>query len=70
VSEGKGVSIIVKRIVEEEEERGVLKTISLSEKLYLEVAFFYLKQERSNPAIKTFVDFFGKEGKGLVRITG
>ena len=64
VSEGKGVSVIVKRIVEEEEKRGILRTVPLSDKLYLEVAFLYLKKERSNPAIKTFVQYVEiKEGK-------
>jgi DNA-binding transcriptional LysR family regulator len=67
VSEGKGVSVIVKRIVEDEEKRGTIKTIPLSEKLYLEVALLYLKEERSNPAIKTFVQFIENKGKELIK---
>ena len=43
VSEGKGVSVIVKRIVEDEEKRGIIKTVPLLEKLYLEVVLLYLK---------------------------
>ena len=66
VSEGKGVSVIVKRIVEDEEKRGIIKTVPLLEKLYLEVALLYLKEERSNPAIKTFVQFIENKGKELI----
>jgi len=68
VSEGKGVSIIVKRIVEDEEKRGFVKTIPLLEKLCLEVAFLYLKEERSNPAIKTFIGYIENKGRGLIKI--
>ena len=68
VSEGKGVSILVKRIVEEEEKRRVLKTVPLIEKPYLEVAFLYLKEERSNPTIKTFVHYIENRGKNLFKI--
>ena len=68
VSEGKGVSIIVKRIVEDEEKRGFVKTIPLLEKLCLEVEFLYLKEERSNPAIKTFIGYIENKGRGLIKI--
>ena len=67
VSEGKGVSIIVKRAVEDEEKREIIKTIPLSEKLYLQVAFLYLKKEKSNPAIKTFVNFTENQGRKLIK---
>jgi len=67
VSEGKGVSIIVKRTVEDEEKRGIIKTIPLLEKLYLKVAFLYLKEEKSNPAIKTFVNFIENQGRRLIK---
>jgi DNA-binding transcriptional LysR family regulator len=67
VSEGKGVSIIVKRTVEDEEKRGIIKTIPLLEKLYLQVAFLYLKEEKSNPAIKTFVNFIENQGRKLIK---
>ena len=67
VSEGKGVSIIVKRTVEDEEKRGIIKTIPLLEKLYLQVAFRYLKEEKSNPAIKTFVNFIENQGRKLIK---
>lgn len=66
VSEGKGVSIIVKRTVEDEEKRGIIKTIPLLEKLYLQVAFLYLKEEKSNPAIKTFINFIENQGRKLI----
>ena len=67
VSEGKGVSVIVKRIVEDEEKRGLIKTVPLSEKLYLDVVLLYLKEERSNPAIQTFVQFIENKGKDLIK---
>ena len=68
VSEGKGVSVIVKRIVEEEEKREVIKTVPLMEKIVLEVALLYLKEERSNPAIKTFVNYIENKGRKIVKI--
>ncbi len=68
VSEGKGVSVIVKRIVEEEEKREVIKTVPLMERIVLEVAFLYLKEERSNPAIKTFVNYIENKGRKIVKI--
>ncbi len=68
VSEGKGVSIIVKRTVEDEEKRGFVKTIPLLEKLCLEAAFLYLKEERSNPAIKTFIRYIENKGRGLIKV--
>ena len=67
VSEGKGVSVIVKRIVEDEEKRGIIKTVPLMEQLHLEVALLYLKEERANPAVKTFVNFIENQGKKLIK---
>jgi DNA-binding transcriptional LysR family regulator len=67
VSEGKGISIIVKRTVEDEEKRGIIKTIPLLEKLYLKVAFLYLKEEKSSPAFKTFIKFIENQGKKLIK---
>jgi DNA-binding transcriptional LysR family regulator len=67
VSEGKGVSIIVKRTVEDEEKRGIIKTIALFEKLYLKVTFLYLKEAKSNPAIRTFVNFVENQGRKLIK---
>jgi DNA-binding transcriptional LysR family regulator len=66
VSQGKGISIIVKRIVEEEERRGIIKAIPLLEKLYLPVSILYLKEERDNPAIKAFVNYVKNEGRCLL----
>ena len=57
VSEGKGMSIIVKRLGEDEKKRGMIKVIPLLEKLYLEVAVLFLKEERANPAIKAFIQY-------------
>ena len=57
VSEGKGISIIVRRIAEEEARRGLIKMVSLDEKLYLQVVLLFLKEERANPVIKTFTHF-------------
>jgi len=67
VSAGKGVSIIVKRTVEDEERRKIIKTIPLVEKLYLQVAFLYLKEEKFNPPIKTFVNFIENQGRKLIK---
>jgi len=68
VSEGKGVSVIVKRTVEEEEKMGIIKIVPLMEKLYIEVVFLYLYEQRFNPAIQTFVHYIGDEGKNLIMI--
>jgi len=57
VSEGKGVSVIVRRLGEDEEERRMIKMVPLIEKLYLEVAALYLKDERANPVIKAFTRY-------------
>jgi DNA-binding transcriptional LysR family regulator len=67
VSEGKGVSVIVKRAVEDEERRKIIKTIPLLEKLHLQVAFLYLKEARTNPAIKTFLNFVQNKGKEFIK---
>ena len=63
VSEGKGVSIIVRRITEEEARRGLIRMVSLKEKLYLQVALIFLKKERANPVIKTFTEFIESRGR-------
>jgi DNA-binding transcriptional LysR family regulator len=68
VSEGKGVSVIVKRTVEDEEKRGMIRAIPLLEKLHFKVAFLYLKEERSNPSINTFVDYIEKKGKKMIKM--
>ena len=68
VSEGKGVSVIVKRTVEEEEKMGIIKIVPLMEKLYIEVVFLYLYEQRFNTAIQTFVHYIGDEGKNLIMI--
>lgn len=57
VSEGKGISIIVRRIAEEEARRGLIKMVSLDEKLYLQVVLLFLREEQANPVIKTFTHF-------------
>jgi len=67
VSEGKGVSVIVKRTVEDERKRGIIHVVPLKEKLYLEVAFLYLKAERFNPRIKTFVQYMENKGRKMIR---
>ena len=68
VSEGKGVSVIVKRTVEEEEKMGIIKIVPLMEKLYIEVVFLYLYEQRFNTAIQTFVHYIGDEGENLIMI--
>ena len=67
VSEGKGISVIVKRIVEDEGKRGIIRIVPLVEKLYLEVAFLYLKEQRFNPAIKTFVQYMEGRGRRIIK---
>ena len=49
--------MIVKRTGEDEEKREMIKMIPLLEKLCLEVAVLYLKEERVNPVIKAFVRY-------------
>lgn len=63
VSEGRGISIIVRRIAEEEARRGLIKMVSLDEKLCLQVVLLFLKEERANPVIKTFTHFIEDRGK-------
>jgi LysR family transcriptional regulator, putative pyruvate carboxylase regulator len=67
VSEGKGVSVIVKRIVEEEGKRGIVRIVPLAEKLHLKVAFLYLKEQRFSPPIKTFVQYMEGRGKRIIQ---
>jgi len=63
VSEGKGVSVIIKRLGEDEKKRGMIKMVPLREKLYIEVAVLYLKEERANPAIKAFIQYVENKRK-------
>lgn len=63
VSEGKGISIIVRRIVEEEVKRGILRMIPLEERLTLQVALLYLKEESANPVIRVFSRFIQEKRK-------
>ena len=68
VSEGRGVSVVVKRLGKEEEERGMIKMIPLMEKLYLEVAVLYLKEERANPVIKAFTRYVENKRKNFSQV--
>jgi len=68
VSEGKGVSVIVKRLGEDEEKRGMIKMIPLLEKLYLEVAVLYLKEERANPVIKAFIRYMENKRRDFSQV--
>lgn len=63
VSEGKGISIIVERIAEEEARRGQIIRVPLKEKFFLQVALIYLKSEKNNPAIKNFRRFIEEKRK-------
>ena len=63
VSEGKGISILVKRIAEEEARRGLIKMVPLEEKIYLQVALLFLKEERANPVVKTFANYIAGRGR-------
>jgi len=68
VSEGKGVSVIVQRLGEDEEKRGMIKMIPLLEKLYLEVAALYLKEERANPVIKAFIQYMERKRRDFSQV--
>ncbi len=63
VSSNKGISIIVKRIAEEEARRGLIRRIPLVEKYFLEVVLLYLKGERTHPVIKAFSRFIEEKRK-------
>ncbi|MCX8118668.1 MAG: LysR family transcriptional regulator [Desulfobacterota bacterium] len=69
VSEGRGISVIVDRIAEEEAKRGQVVRIPLEERFQLQVSLLYLKAERGNPAIQHFSRFIEekREGGGKVR---
>jgi DNA-binding transcriptional LysR family regulator len=66
VLEGKGISILVRRIAEEDAKKGLIKMIPLKERLYLPVALLFLKEERANPVVKSFVHFIAERGKEWV----
>ncbi|HBA54345.1 MAG TPA: hypothetical protein DCZ04_07780, partial [Syntrophorhabdus aromaticivorans] len=51
VSQGKGVSILIRRAVMEDE-RKYLKVIPLKEKLSLDVSVLFLKSKRSDTSIQ------------------
>ncbi|HYA93928.1 MAG TPA: LysR family transcriptional regulator [Thermodesulfobacteriota bacterium] len=68
VSEGKGVSVIVRRLGEDEEKRGMIKMIRLLEKLHLEVAVLYLKEERANPVIKAFIRYMENKRRDFSQV--
>jgi DNA-binding transcriptional LysR family regulator len=57
VTREKAVSVVAKSTVAEEERTGLIKTIPLSEDLYLNVAFVYLKEKESDRVIKTIKAF-------------
>jgi len=67
VSEGKGVSVIVKRIVGDEEKRGIIKTVPLMEKLHLEVALLYLKKKGPIQPSKPLSISLKNQGKKLIK---
>ncbi len=56
VSEGKGVSILIRRAINKEED-GSIVAIPLSEPLFLEVSVLYLKSRKYDPAIQKFVGY-------------
>jgi hypothetical protein len=67
VSERRGVSVIVKRIVEAEAKRGIVRIGPLAERLYLKVAFLYLKEERFNATLKTLVQYMEDRGRRIIK---
>jgi hypothetical protein len=46
----------------------MIKMIPLLEKLYLEVAVLYLKEERANPAIKAFIRYMENKRKDFLQV--
>ena len=58
VSQGKGVSILIRRAVSEDE-RKYLQVVPLKEPLSLEVSVLFLKSRRYDRAIQRFVDHIG-----------
>jgi DNA-binding transcriptional LysR family regulator len=56
VSQGKGVSILIRRAINQEDE-SFLATVRLEESLFLEVAVLYLKSKEHNPSVQRFIDY-------------
>ncbi|HAR94790.1 MAG TPA: hypothetical protein DCR97_02335 [Deltaproteobacteria bacterium] len=56
VAEGKGISVLIRRVVSPEEE-GVLSVISLKPELFLENHVLFLKSRRHNGTIERFCAF-------------
>jgi len=54
VSRGKGVSILISRAINAEEDPS-LRSIPLADPLFLEVAVLYLKAKKHNPSIQRFI---------------
>lgn len=57
VTRGKSISIVARTTVAEEERTGLIKTIPLLDDLYIDVAFVYLKEGKSEPPIKSIKAF-------------
>ncbi len=54
VAQGKGVSILIRRAVNEEEDRAITR-ISLRDPLFLEVSVLFLRSRRHDPSIQKFI---------------
>jgi DNA-binding transcriptional LysR family regulator len=54
VAQGKGVSILIRRAVNEDEDKSIIR-ISLRDPLFLEVSVLFLKARRFDPSIQKFV---------------
>ncbi len=54
VSQGKGVSILIRRAVSGEEDKSIT-VVSLRDPLFLEVSVLYLKSRRYDPSIQKFI---------------
>ncbi|MCX8022353.1 MAG: LysR family transcriptional regulator [Syntrophorhabdaceae bacterium] len=55
VAQGRGVSILIKRAVQQEEERS-LRVIPLKEPLYLEVSVIFLKSNKYDKVLQKFME--------------
>ncbi len=57
VAQDKGLSILIRRAVEGDEDDGSLTVVPLIEPLFLEVSVLYAKSKKHNPAIRRFIAY-------------
>jgi DNA-binding transcriptional LysR family regulator len=57
VAQDKGLSILIRRAVEGDEDDRSLTVIPLIEPLFLEVSVLYVKSKKHNPSIRRFIGY-------------